>query len=356
MPHHEHLDQVAAESGNQKRRGSAATKYQLNADRGQKCTNNSCMLYVVNAPTIINSPWAMLITPIWPKIMARPSAIKTRIDPLDSPSLRQSKAATQVLVSVDLRDRLSINVAGRLVRRPAGGRVFIGLCEQVRQQIAAPLAVQGPQIAGRCQSIDRDAIGKNPIHLDHIDALAGRVPDLRRRIGRDDLFQSGQQFDSPILARRLDRGDAFFKVVGPQGERMDGGVDRFPIAPRQLDLLQIAVGKNYGLGVLNERFEGQRIEQRGPLAGGVGGSLLADRGPALPKIEIALLVRLQGRGQAAVAGLQQAVERLLPDRIVLVGELPDRLANFVVSGNRGARKKTAKRGRSKASATPNQPR
>ena len=37
----------------------------------------------------------MLITPIEPKVIARPSAIKTRIDPLERPDFRQSKAATR---------------------------------------------------------------------------------------------------------------------------------------------------------------------------------------------------------------------------------------------------------------------
>ncbi len=52
------------------------------------------MVNVVNAPIIISSPWAMLITPIVPNVIANPNDIKMRIDPRDSPSLRHSKAVT----------------------------------------------------------------------------------------------------------------------------------------------------------------------------------------------------------------------------------------------------------------------
>ena len=35
---------------------------------------------------MMNSPWAMLITPIWPKVSASPSAINSRIEPWETPA------------------------------------------------------------------------------------------------------------------------------------------------------------------------------------------------------------------------------------------------------------------------------
>ena len=43
------------------------------------------MAQVPTAPIISISPWAMLMTPISPKVMARPSAISTRIEPSETP-------------------------------------------------------------------------------------------------------------------------------------------------------------------------------------------------------------------------------------------------------------------------------
>ena len=34
----------------------------------------------------MNSPWAMLITPIWPKIIARPIAMRTNTENRDKPA------------------------------------------------------------------------------------------------------------------------------------------------------------------------------------------------------------------------------------------------------------------------------
>src|SRR5690606_12204813 len=34
---------------------------------------------------MMNSPWAMLITPIWPNVSARPSAASSRMEPPDRP-------------------------------------------------------------------------------------------------------------------------------------------------------------------------------------------------------------------------------------------------------------------------------
>ncbi len=44
-----------------------------------------CTTYAVYEPAMMNSPWAMLITPIWPKVSDRPSAANNRIDPMLRP-------------------------------------------------------------------------------------------------------------------------------------------------------------------------------------------------------------------------------------------------------------------------------
>src|ERR1700704_63947 len=46
---------------------------------GMYLSNSSAVAYVVYAPMAMSSPWAMLITPISPNTIARPSAISTRM-------------------------------------------------------------------------------------------------------------------------------------------------------------------------------------------------------------------------------------------------------------------------------------
>src|ERR1700682_1716036 len=46
---------------------------------GMNFSNSSAVAYVVYAPMAISSPWAMLITPISPNTIARPSAISSRM-------------------------------------------------------------------------------------------------------------------------------------------------------------------------------------------------------------------------------------------------------------------------------------
>ena len=41
----------------------------------------SCTTYVVYAPSIISSPWAMLMTPMTPKVTASPMATSTSTEP-----------------------------------------------------------------------------------------------------------------------------------------------------------------------------------------------------------------------------------------------------------------------------------
>ncbi len=53
---------------------------------------SNCITYVVYAPSIINSPCAMLMTPITPKVMARPIALNTSTDPRLSPKNNVSRA------------------------------------------------------------------------------------------------------------------------------------------------------------------------------------------------------------------------------------------------------------------------
>jgi hypothetical protein len=116
------------------------------------------------------------------------------------------------------------------------------------------------------------------------------------RIGFENFFENGQQFDLFILAHRLDRGGAFFKVVGPQGDGILCVVDFFPLAASKFDLLEIAGGNHDGLAILDQRLERERIEQCSPLAVFIGGSLLADRRLAVPKIEFSLVVGGKDRG------------------------------------------------------------
>jgi hypothetical protein len=80
---------------------------------------------VVNAPTIMNSPWAMLITPIKPNTIDRPSASRIRMLVSESPSnvilihlmtrWYRSAAAVEALIMAcsSASDRLSGAVRAR---------------------------------------------------------------------------------------------------------------------------------------------------------------------------------------------------------------------------------------------------
>src|SRR5690348_4474173 len=84
-----------------------------------KALNSSCVIKVAYAPTIINSPWAILITPMRPKTMANPtdmiSKMELRLIPRNSVSIavdqaahvsmrsNEARAALRELVEIQLR-------------------------------------------------------------------------------------------------------------------------------------------------------------------------------------------------------------------------------------------------------------
>jgi len=65
--------------------GTANNGYQLNAP-GAYCWTRFCTTYVAYAPIMRNSPWAMLITPMRPYVIARPSAASNNTLPSDKPA------------------------------------------------------------------------------------------------------------------------------------------------------------------------------------------------------------------------------------------------------------------------------
>src|SRR5919202_6032657 len=77
---------------------------------------------------MMNSPWAMLITPICPKVSARPSAASSRIEPPDSPlKTWVTRTSTSAREAGRPRVRLEVRVGlDRLAGRPLGVDEAVG--------------------------------------------------------------------------------------------------------------------------------------------------------------------------------------------------------------------------------------
>src|SRR5688500_15768689 len=87
-----------------------------------------CVTYAVYAPAMMNSPCAMLITPIWPNVRARPSAASSRIEPPDRPlKTCVTRTSTSAREAGGPRVRLQVRVRlDRRVRGPLGVDEAVG--------------------------------------------------------------------------------------------------------------------------------------------------------------------------------------------------------------------------------------
>src|SRR5215471_2364848 len=144
----------------------------------------------------MNSPCAMLITPIWPKMMARPSAVMRGGTP---PRARTCRGGTRSLVA--LRVRVGLHEVGGLVDQVVltvgFGASDARLAPQVMVLVDAHVAFR------RALELDAGRRGCDLVDVERAGFLDGELPQPRPEIsGLGDVADHG--LVAPHLVERLD--------------------------------------------------------------------------------------------------------------------------------------------------------